>query len=135
MLSIVNTMTKKDIILLLSPSVLFVLIVVAAFFTSEMILERSKDNDHKQKFETFVSNVQSGKWQLTTDRWLDVIRREDATTEAYREASVSIAGMFRDFIWASVAGIFIQVIAVFSVLKRLRTPPPNTALDPTPTAP
>jgi hypothetical protein len=113
-------MTKKEIVLLLSPSLIFAAIAIIAFFISHMVQQHTRDDDHRQKFEAFVENVQSGKWQLTTEKWLEGMRREDATAEDYRNASVSLAKIFQDFIWLSLAGIMFQAIAVISVLKRLR---------------
>ena len=63
------------------------------------------------------------------------MRREHGMAEAYRSTSVSTAKILQDFIWASLAGIFFQVVVVCSVLRRSRTSMPNTALEPTATAP
>jgi len=128
-------MTKKDIALLLSPGLFFAVVAVAAFFTAEMIEQRSKDDGGHQKFLTFVSNVQSGKWQLSTDRWLEGMRRADATAEAYRKADASTVAMFRDFAWTALAGMALQAAVVYSVLKRVRKTMPNKSLQATATAP
>ena len=115
-------MTKRDIATLLSPSIFFILVAVAAFWTSDAIGRHTRDDGGQQKFDTFVKNVQSGKWQLTTDRWLEGMRQERAIAEAYREAGTSTADMMRDLVWASLVGIAFQVAVVFSVRKRLRKP-------------
>ena len=112
-------MTKRDVITLFSPSVFFIVAAVAAFMMSAMIRQHSRDDGSHQKFDTFVTNVQSGKWQLTTDRWLEGMRREEATTEAYRQASVDAGQMLQVICWATVTGIAFQIAAVYSVRKRL----------------
>jgi hypothetical protein len=115
-------MTKRDVVTLLSPSVLFIVAVVAAFMWSAMIREHSRDDGSHQKFDTFVANVQSGKWQLTTDRWLEGMKREEATSEAYRQAYVDAGQMLQIVCWTTVAGIALQIAAVYSVRKRLSKP-------------
>jgi hypothetical protein len=115
-------MTKKDVIILLSPSILFIVVAVAAFLTSEMIRQHTRDDGSKQKFDTFVTNVQNGKWQLTTDKWLEGMRREEATAEAYRQASATNGDMMQIIGYTTLAGILLQTAAIFSVRKRLRKP-------------
>jgi hypothetical protein len=115
-------MTKRNIITLLSPSVFFIVAAVAAFMWSAMIREHSRDDGSHQKFDTFVANVQSGKWQLTTDKWLEGMRDEEATSEAYRQGYVGAGQMLQIVCWTTVAGIAFQVAAVYSVRKRLSKP-------------
>ncbi|MCX6894044.1 MAG: hypothetical protein NTZ16_00725 [Verrucomicrobia bacterium] len=112
-------MKKKDIALLLSTSLFLAIVAAAAFFTAETISKQTKDDGHRQKVETFITNVQSGKWQLTTERWLECMRREDAAAEAYRKAGASTAKMMRVFAWTALAGMFMQIIVVLSVRKRI----------------
>jgi|HubBroStandDraft_6_1064221.scaffolds.fasta_scaffold584718_2 hypothetical protein len=115
-------MTKKDVFILLSPSIFFIVVAVAAFLTSEMIRRHTHYDGSRQKFDTFVTNVQSGKWQLTTNKWLEGMQREEATAEAYRDVGADSADMMRVFAWTSLAGIVFQTAVVFSVKKRLRKP-------------
>jgi hypothetical protein len=115
-------MTKRDIITLLSPSVFFIVAAIAAFMMSAMIREHSRDDGSHQKFDTFVANVQSGKWQLTTDRWLEGMKREEALSEAYRHAYVGAGQMLQIVCWATIAGIALQIAAVYSVRKKLSKP-------------
>lgn len=113
-------MTKREIFLLLSPTLLFATIVVASFFMSHTVREATRDNGHRQKFETFISNVQNGKWQVTTDKWVVGMREEEATAQEYRTAAASTSTIFRDFILAGVLGIVFQAAVVLSVLKRFK---------------
>jgi len=100
-----RAMTKQDVAILLSPSVFFIVAAVAAFMMSNMIRQHTRDDGSHEKFDTFVTNVQSGKWQLTTDRWLEGMRREEATSEAYRQASIDAGQMLQVVCWTTVAGI------------------------------
>jgi hypothetical protein len=123
-------MTKKDMTLLLSPTMLFAVLAVAAYFTSLQLQNYSKDDGHQQKFEIFVTNVKSGKWDLTTDRWLEGMRHEKRRGDAYREAYSDTAGMFQILLWTSLAGIVFQAVAVFTVVRRMRKTMPNSAPEP-----
>jgi hypothetical protein len=123
-------MTKKDMTLLLSPTMFFAVLAVAAYFTSLQLQNYSKDDSHQQKFEIFVTNVKSGKWDLTTDRWLEGMRHEKRSGDAYREAYSDTAGMFQILLWTSLAGIVFQAVAVFTVVRRMRKTMPNSAPEP-----
>jgi hypothetical protein len=111
-------MTRRDICILLSPSILFGILAVACFICWT-IGQRVNEDRSQQKFDTFVSNVQSGKLELTADRWLEVLRSERAVRNDYFETLVSGARLFWWFFWLSLAGIVFQVGVVFSVRKRL----------------
>lgn len=115
-------MKKRDITLLLSPSIFFVIIAVTAFVMSSMIRQHTRDDGHAQKFNTFVTNVQTGKWQLTTDKWLDGMRSEEATAESYREAGATTCQMFLVLCGAALLGFIFQIAVIFSVRKSLSKP-------------
>jgi hypothetical protein len=118
-------MTKRDIITLLAPSIVFATVGICAFIISQSI-QRHADiehtPEHQQKFDTFVTNVVSGKWQLTTDRWLVVLRSTERVAESERVVNADAAVEVRDFVWLAAIGIFWQVAAVFIVKRRLRQP-------------
>jgi hypothetical protein len=84
-------MTKRDLAILLSPSIFFIVVAVAAFLTSEMIRRHIRDDGSRQKFDTFVTNVQSGKWQLTTDKWLEGMQWEEDTAELIAKPVLALA--------------------------------------------
>jgi hypothetical protein len=115
-----KAMTKKDFLLLLSPIGFFVVIAFAAFFYSVMLKQHTKDTGHQQRFQTFAANVQSGKWKLTTDKWLEGMRHEVTALEDFRRADATTAEVFQDFILVSLGGATFQAVIVFSVLKRAK---------------
>ena len=113
-------MTKKDIAILLAPIVMFLTVGVTLLFVADLIHRRIEAGDSHEKFEAFVQNVESGKWQLTTDRWLEGMRRQQATASAYLQADVGIRELLLWLVWAALLGIIFQVAAVLHVRKRWR---------------
>jgi hypothetical protein len=114
-----RAMTKREIAKLLSPSLVFALIAATAFFMSGLIRQHIGDNGGQQKFDQFVANARSGKSQLTTDQWLEGMRRERATVEAYRKAAASDARLMQLLAWSALAALVMQTLAVLSVRKKL----------------
>ena len=118
-------MTKKDVAILLSPSIAFVILASLAFLSSGMILghfDSNQERESQQKFERFVAKVKSGEWQLTQDKMIEGMRLAQEAAAADRRASASIGELMRAFVWLALAGIFLQLVAVFSVRKRLQKP-------------
>ena len=115
-------MTKKDTFNLLFPNIFYIMLAAAAFWEAGMIRQATRDYDSQQKFDAFVTNVQSGKWQLTTDRWIYGMRQERATAEAYRKAYSDTTEMMQVIGWSALGGFFLQIIGVFSIRKKLWKP-------------
>lgn len=115
-------MTKRDIAYLLSPSILFIMLAVAAFLEFTLTHDYTRDDGHSQKFGTFVTNVQNGKWQLTTDKWLEGMRHEEATAESYRQFIVGTSRMSQIIFWSAIAGFVFQIAIVLSIRKKLSKP-------------
>jgi hypothetical protein len=112
-------MTKKDITILLAPSVMFVTIGVVAILVSGLIHRRIVSGDGQQKMDAFTQKVQSGEWRLTTDRWLELVHRQQATAAAYVKTDED----FRDLmLWVALTallGIVSQVVTILHVRKGL----------------
>ena len=113
-------MTKKDIAILLAPNVIFIGAAIMILFFSSMIRQKCHDDKDHQKFDTFVRNVQSGKWQLTTDKWLKGMRLEHDTADAYQKACFEIGETMRAGGWLLFVGILWQIGAVYTVGNRMR---------------
>jgi hypothetical protein len=113
-------MKNKDIALLLAPSLVFILIAVGSLLMAGLIRQSTDNDDGAQKFNTFVQNVQTGKWRLTTDRWIDGMRQERAVAESYRQADSSTAGSIRIFACLTLLGVGFQAIVVLVTAKKLR---------------
>ncbi len=115
-------MTKRDIITLLCPSVFLFLFAVALILIPEAdsYKRRHTDNGYsQQRYETFVSSVKSGKLQPTTDMWLKHISDCKASVEAFEKADISMVEFIKRIGWVIFSFIFLQVIVVFEVKKRL----------------
>lgn len=117
-----DAMTKRDIIKLLFPCAFFSVAAIIALTMVELMHRLPTDDSHEQKFETFVANVQSGKWQLTPDRWLLGMREEHDLNESYRKADANIYNICQLMFWLTAVGIVLQVAAVYSVRKGLKKP-------------
>jgi hypothetical protein len=137
-------MTKSAITLLLSPSLFFAVLAFAGYLASQLVQDKTKEDRDRQKFETFVTNVKSGKWQLTTDRkwprdksrkWLEGMRREHAIGEASQAACSEAAEMYKGCMWTALGGMVFQAVAGFTVLRRMRKAIPNSAPEPTAVGP
>ena len=113
-------MNKKDFIILLAPIVMFITVAGTALSLADTIQRRVLAGDSHQKFEAFVQNVESGKFQLTTDRWLEGMRRQQATAEAYLKADAASRDLMMWLMWAALFGIIFQVGAVIHFNKRLK---------------
>ncbi|HEV7924946.1 MAG TPA: hypothetical protein VGR14_06300 [Verrucomicrobiae bacterium] len=107
-------MKKRDIAVLLAPGIFFILVVVAAFLP---ITELS-DGSSQKKFDQFVDNVRSGKWQLTSERWIEGLQVQRKETEHFLGQFIDRMQMF---CWLGVAGMLAQIATVLFVAKSLRT--------------
>ena len=119
-------MSKKDIAILLSPTIIFVILGICAFITSQRVLcytDIQQEQAHRQKYATFVTNVVTGKWELPPDRWLAVLGSAEQSAAGERAVNRSTGIEVRDFIWFAAIGIYWQVAAVFIVGRRLRKRP------------
>ena len=87
-------MNKKDIYHLTGfPVLSFLIIALSALFFSSLYFrhykEHQKENqESQQKFDQFVENVKSGKWQLTTDKWIEGMKLQRSEAEAKYEIFV-----------------------------------------------
>jgi len=109
-------MNKKDICHLIAfPVFSFLIIAVGALFSSNLYSryynELEKENQmRQQRFEQFVENVENGKWQLTTDKWIEGMRRQRSSAEAERKTIVPLIEFLRFIGW------FGFILAAFNVL-------------------
>ena len=118
-------MTKKDILAFISPSIVFVIVGAMAFSTAEDIARRhnvEQDKSSQQQFDTFISDVQSGNRQLTTNEMLGFIKRSHAISESLWQADADTGLMMREIGWIAVGCILLQVAVTFRVVKKLKKP-------------
>lgn len=118
-------MKNRDIAILLAPSIVFAIVGITAFILSQNIQryeDIQRESGHRQKFDTFVTNVVSGKWQLTTDRWLGILFLAERSAASESEVNTKTGIEVRDFVDLAAIGIFWQIAAIFIVRRRLRQP-------------
>ena len=128
-------MTKRNITFFFLPTIFFVIILVSSFFMHTAIRRHIQEEDiSRPKFDAFVSNVQSGRLQLTPDKWLDVVRHERVAGDNFLQAAFGVDGLLLNYMWASLAGILSQTIVVVIFKKQLeKRMILNTTLQPTAT--
>jgi hypothetical protein len=115
-----NFITKKDVAILLSSSIGLIVVVVATLLFANTTRQKGRDDNSQQKFDVFVSNVQSGKWQLTTGEWLKGMRLEHNEVVEYQKACFEIGEAFLCLGWGLLVCILWQTGTVFIVRKRLQ---------------
>jgi hypothetical protein len=112
-------LNKKDIIEMLTPSMMFVLIAFVAFSIYFKSRHAADDiGSNQQLFEKFVQNVESGKQQITTDKAIAIIRSERTAVDSYCKAFAVEAWLIQWLAWISLLGILLQICIVFRVRKR-----------------
>ena len=94
--------------------------MVATLLFANTTRQKGRDDNSQQKFDVFVSNVQSGKWQLTTGEWLKGMRLEHNEVVEYQKACFEIGEAFLCLGWGLLVCILWQTGTVFIVRKRLQ---------------
>ena len=114
-------MNRKDILILLSPCIAFLLVAAAAFGVSRT-LAQSTTEDHRadEKFRDLSVKVKTGVLRPTPDEMLEAVRRYHATAQAEGALMGSASKLVRSIACLVPGGIFWQVAAVLSVVKRRR---------------
>lgn len=116
-------MTNKDFFTLLSPAGFFIVMVITAFFTSELIqnhLNPVKERESREKFDHFVKKVRSGEWQLTPDKMIESMQASHGVAEAEKQLCKTAGEMMKRFVWFSLFGIIFQIAVTLEVKKRLQ---------------
>ena len=120
-------MKKADIVILLSPSIVFVVIAIAAFWMAQDIKRWPfvKERDQQQRWETFLEQLDSGKAELkydkaTEDSMLEALRLSHRIMAIEHNVSEGMIEMHRDVLGLATLGVVFQVAAVLSVRRRLR---------------
>jgi hypothetical protein len=115
-------MNKKDVAIILGPVFVFLIIGISALLGAHLCYRSIQEGDGHQKYETFVQNVQSGNWQITTDRWLKIMREHQATRAAYLEYEKSLRDFMLIFAWIALLGIISHFYTISHIRKRLTKP-------------
>jgi hypothetical protein len=114
-------MMKKDMLVLLLPGALWVLLS-AALMTGAVIVHNAYKNDqeYEQKFQDFVTDVESGRTQLSAEKMLEQVRRSHAVAASERDMTMSCGRGFEAFALLAAAGFMSEVVLALHFKRRLR---------------
>jgi hypothetical protein len=125
-------MSKKDILNLILPSLIFVVVAAVLLFAARKIGgDAAEISADQQIFGSFADAVQSGKTPLTTDRAIVIIRQERTTVDSYRMACASLVRLLQVLGFASIVGFGLHIFVLFQVRRRLKKLMPNKSPEPT----
>ena len=119
-------MNKQDIrSLTVLPVSSFLIVAVAALFFSTWYFksynEHEKENRvRQQKFERFVENIKNGKWQLTTDRWIEGMRLQRSEAEADYESILPLIEFVQFIGWFGFILAACNVLVVLHVKNTIK---------------
>jgi hypothetical protein len=115
-------MNKRDFTILFTPIFVLVIIGATALMGAHECNRLSQVGDGHQKYETFVQNVQSGRWQITTDRWLTIMRVHQATRAWMSEFEADGRELLLLLALMALLGIISQVYTIRYIRKRFVKP-------------
>ena len=113
-------MTKKDIAFLLSPILFFLVIGIGLFSSAGLLQMRVNTGASSEKFDTFVQNVKSGKWQPTTNQWLDLMQGERTVVASNLKSDSSLREVLLTLVLFCLIGLLCQVAVVLHFRKKAK---------------
>ncbi len=116
-------MRKRDISLLLSPSLVFIFLAVATLsfaVRSNRYHDAASQEEHLKKFEKFVEDVKAGKRQLTPDGMIDMMRRAERVSTSEWNVGLQQGEFIYWIGWLAAGGAFLQFAVVFHAWKQSR---------------
>jgi hypothetical protein len=115
--------TKKDVFLLILPAIGLAIVAIAMIVGADMADSRffaPRPQQAKESFERFAKRVQSGAEQVSTERWIAMLRSSRETDEATCDLGRRTTSVQRFCAWCFVAVALIQSMLVLSVTRRLK---------------
>jgi hypothetical protein len=79
-----------------------------------------ESGENHKKYEAFVADVLTGKRAGTPDQYVDAMRVQQVAIKNARERSASVLDSLRDLGWAAVFGVVFQLVAIYSIHRRLK---------------
>jgi len=119
-------MNKKDIYhLIMFPVLCFLILSASALFFSHLYFgyynNHEKENQvSEQKFEQFIDNVKSGKWQLTTDKWIEGMKLQRSEAETEYKSVVPLIEFLQFIGWFSLILAACNVLVVLYVKDKIK---------------
>jgi hypothetical protein len=116
-------MSRRQLILLLVPSFIFLMFSAASLFTSTKDTQVWQNTVQREPaFQGFVDDVRSGKRQMTAGLWIDIVSVEHDSAKSQSELLHTSAGTLRDFGLFSLLIALMHIWVVLSVRKDLIKP-------------
>lgn len=115
-------MSKNSLFLLLLPSVAFAVLGLWIIVYAKIVDARFFAADPpkaKQNVEDFTRDVQSGSQQVSSERWLIMLRSARESRENIREVSLSVTRFQRIFGLSVLGAAVLQIILVLSIGRRM----------------
>ena len=119
-------MNKKEVFhLIMFPVLCFIILSANALFFSHLYFgyynNHEKENKvSEQKFEQFVENVKSEKWQLTTDKWIEGMKLQRSTAETGYKTVVPVIEFLQFIGWFSLILAVCNVLVVLHVKDKIK---------------
>jgi hypothetical protein len=116
-------MTKRALLILLLPSVLFMTLAVYALRAPSNHLRGDEREQWRQQiFEEFTNKVQSGKLQLTQEKAITLLREGRDLQKAQRDTLAAEERLLRLFGWFTLVSVAFQIYVIFRVKMVCRKP-------------
>ena len=117
-------MSKRHLTLLLVPSFVFLMFAAGSLYISARSIQGWQGGivQREPAFQKFVDDVRSGKRQLTTGQWLDIVSAEHDSAKSQGELVHTSARTLRDLGLFSLAIAVLHFWVVLSVRKDLIKP-------------
>jgi hypothetical protein len=111
-------MSKRYISIFLPAALTLMLVGVGALLGAYECHRYAQTGDGHERFETFIQNVQSGHLEVTTDRWLKLVRQQQASRTAFFEFEIASRNYLLVLALIALAGILWQFYTFSRFSKR-----------------
>ncbi len=107
------------------PSVIFAMLAASALLLSNKYFRQYHKHEKErlesdQKFVLFVENVKSGKWQFTTDKWIEGMRLQRVAAESNFQMSVPFIEFLQFIGWFGFICVGCNILIIFYVRNDCR---------------
>lgn len=118
-------MNKKDIYQLMAFPVSSLLmlalaaLVVSIQYSKHYTEIQEKNQQSQQKFDQFIENVKSGKWQLTNDKWIEGMKLQRAEAKEQYDSIVPLIEFLQFIGWFSLILAACNALVVLYVKDKI----------------
>ncbi len=103
----------------------FLILALGALLISNRYFEdykkiQKRNLARQQKFDQFVENIKSGKWQLTNDKWIEEMKLQGKVSNDQFESIVPLIEFLQFIGWFSLVLAVCNVLAVLYVKDKIK---------------